>query len=58
MRHTGGKESSNSVLTKLVPGQMGLSQHLNSKAACLVIRPAVRPGFAFPACLLAALAVI
>ena len=39
--HAGGKESSNSMLTKLVPGQMGLSQHLNSKAACLVIRPAV-----------------
>ncbi|KAL3130823.1 hypothetical protein ABBQ38_000158 [Trebouxia sp. C0009 RCD-2024] len=36
----GGKESSNSMLNKLVPGQMALSQHLNSKAACLVIRPA------------------
>ena len=46
--HAGGKESSNSMLTKLVPGQMGLSQHLNSKAACLVIRPAVSR-----ACLLA-----
>ena len=31
------------MLTKLVPGQLGLSQHLNSKAACLVIRPAVSP---------------
>lgn len=40
---TGGKESNNSVLNKLVPGQMGLSHHLNSKAACLVIRPAVSP---------------
>ena len=39
---TGGKESNNSVLNKLVPGQLGLSHHLNSKAACLVIRPAVR----------------
>lgn len=36
----GGKETSSSLLTKLVPGQMGLSQQLNAKAACLVIRPA------------------
>lgn len=39
---TGGKETSTSLLTKLVPGQMGLSQQLNSKAACLIVRPAVR----------------
>lgn len=38
----GSKETSTSLLTKLVPGQMGLSQQLNSKAACLIVRPAVR----------------
>ena len=37
----GSKETSTSLLTKLVPGQMGLSQQLNSKAACLIVRPAV-----------------
>lgn len=36
----GSKETSTSLLTKLVPGQMGLSQQLNSKAACLIVRPA------------------
>ncbi len=38
----GSKETSTSLLTKLVPGQVGLSQQLNSKAACLIVRPAVR----------------
>ena len=38
----GSKETSTSLLTKLVPGQMGLSQQLNSKAACLIVRPGVR----------------
>ena len=38
----GSKDTSTSLLTKLVPDKMGLSQQLHSKAACLIIRPAVR----------------
>lgn len=40
----GSKDTSTSLLTKLVPDKMGLSQQLHSKAACLIIRPAVRSG--------------